>query len=88
MSENVSVQFLEGLQQLGLASQEPVDGRLAPPLYTHFLQYRQELLDWNTRTNLTAITNPDDVLIKHFLDSLSLLQGTPVGVVPCADPAG
>jgi 16S rRNA (guanine527-N7)-methyltransferase len=37
------------------------------------LLYRQELLDWNTRTNLTAITNPDDVLIKHFLDSLSLL---------------
>lgn len=38
-----------------------------------FLLYRQELLDWNTRFNLTAITDPDEVLIKHFLDSLSLL---------------
>lgn len=38
-----------------------------------FLRYRQELLDWNTRVNLTAITNPEEVLIKHFLDSLSLL---------------
>src|SRR5437660_7937218 len=38
-----------------------------------FLRYRQELLDWNTRMNLTAITDPDEVLIKHFLDSLSLL---------------
>jgi 16S rRNA (guanine527-N7)-methyltransferase len=74
MSEKVSVAFIEGLQQLGLASQEPLDGALAPTLYAHFLQYRQELLDWNTRTNLTAITDPDDVLIKHFLDSLSLLQ--------------
>ena len=82
MSKNMSIQFIEGLQQLGLASQEPVDGRLTPPLegeltppfYTQFLHYRQALLDWNTRTNLTTITNPDDVLIKHFLDSLSLLQ--------------
>ncbi|MDQ6644554.1 MAG: 16S rRNA (guanine(527)-N(7))-methyltransferase RsmG, partial [Chloroflexota bacterium] len=39
-----------------------------------FLSYRQELLDWNTRMNLTAITNPDEVLIKHFLDSLSVLK--------------
>lgn len=39
-----------------------------------FLSYRQELLDWNTRVNLTAITNPEDVLMKHFLDSLSVLQ--------------
>src|SRR5437588_12940336 len=38
-----------------------------------FLRYRQELLDWNTRMNLTAITDPVEVQIKHFLDSLSLL---------------
>ena len=37
-----------------------------------FLSYRQELLDWNTRMNLTAITDPEEVLIKHFLDSLSV----------------
>lgn len=38
-----------------------------------FLRYRTELLDWNTRMNLTAITEPEEVLLKHFLDSLSLL---------------
>ncbi len=59
--------FIEGLHQLGLTDQND-------SLHAHFLQYRQELLEWNTRINLTAITNPDDVLIKHFLDSLSLLQ--------------
>ena len=42
-------------------------------LVDKFLRYRQELLDWNTRFNLTAITDPEEVLIKHFLDSLSLL---------------
>ena len=39
-----------------------------------FLQLRQELLNWNTRVNLTAITDPIEVLLKHFLDSLSLLE--------------
>lgn len=39
-----------------------------------FLRYRTELLDWNTRMNLTAITEPEEVLLKHFLDSLSLLS--------------
>ena len=39
-----------------------------------FLRYRSELLDWNTRINLTAITEPEEVLLKHFLDSLSLLS--------------
>lgn len=45
-----------------------------PRVLAQFQRYRQELLDWNTRVNLTAITNPEEVLVKHFLDSLSLLQ--------------
>jgi len=32
------------------------------------------LLDWNTRLNLTAITQPTDVWQKHFADSLSLCR--------------
>lgn len=57
--------FLEGVRQLGLAMS---DAQLE-----QFLTYRTELLDWNTRMNLTAITNPEEVLVKHFLDSLTLL---------------
>jgi 16S rRNA (guanine527-N7)-methyltransferase len=38
-----------------------------------FALYRELLLDWNQRINLTAITNPQDVLTKHFLDSLACL---------------
>ncbi len=57
--------FLEGLHQLGLGLTEQQLGQ--------FLRYQQELIDWNTRINLTAITDPEEVLIKHFLDSLSLL---------------
>lgn len=36
-------------------------------------RYEEELLDWNTRYNLTAISDPDQVSIKHFLDSLTCL---------------
>ena len=31
------------------------------------------LVEWNSRVNLTAITEPDEIVIKHFLDSLSPL---------------
>lgn len=57
--------FVEGLHLLGL---EPSEAQLE-----QFLRYRQELVDWNTRINLTAITDPEEVLMKHFLDSLSVL---------------
>ncbi|MBR1472344.1 MAG: 16S rRNA (guanine(527)-N(7))-methyltransferase RsmG [Lachnospiraceae bacterium] len=37
-----------------------------------FLLYNDLLLEWNSFMNLTAITAPDDVLKKHFADSLAL----------------
>ena len=58
--------FVDGLHQLGL--------ELTAQQWEQFERYRQELLDWNKRVNLTAITDPEEVLIKHFLDSLSLLM--------------
>ena len=36
-----------------------------------FDTYYAMLADWNTRVNLTAITEPEDVAKKHFLDSLA-----------------
>ncbi len=38
-----------------------------------FETYYAELVAWNARVNLTAITTRDDVYLKHFLDSLSLV---------------
>jgi 16S rRNA (guanine527-N7)-methyltransferase len=37
-----------------------------------FYIYYQELMDWNKRMNLTAITDYEEVQIKHFLDSLTV----------------
>jgi len=35
-----------------------------------FAAFTALLLEWNERINLTAITELDDIMIKHFLDSL------------------
>jgi 16S rRNA (guanine527-N7)-methyltransferase len=38
-----------------------------------FQVYEKELLDWNTRINLTAVRDSEGVQIKHFLDSSTCL---------------
>lgn len=35
-----------------------------------FVTYYELLVDWNSRVNLTAITDSQEVLIKHFTDSV------------------
>jgi len=39
-----------------------------------FEKYQQLLLDWNEKINLTAITEEDDIITKHFIDSLYCLK--------------
>lgn len=46
-----------------------------------FELYYKLLLEWNEKMNLTAITEPQEVAIKHMIDSLSCLDETvfPIG---------
>jgi 16S rRNA (guanine527-N7)-methyltransferase len=44
-----------------------------------FESYLEFLLEWNQRINLTAITDPEEIWVKHFLDSLSCFQAIPAG---------
>ena len=39
-----------------------------------FSDYAAELIKWNKKMNLTAITSPIDIAIKHFIDSLIILH--------------
>ena len=55
---------------------------LSPSQQSILTLYERELLDWNTRFSLTAIRDPEEVHIKHFLDSLTCLlamRDAPVG---------
>lgn len=39
-----------------------------------FVVFKQELLEWNKKLNLTGITDDRGIELKHFADSLSLLK--------------
>ena len=39
-----------------------------------FLNYYELLVEWNSFMNLTAITDFDEVILKHFVDSISLCK--------------
>jgi len=56
--------LISGAKKLGL--------RLSPRQLEQFSIYYQELIDWNRRVNLTAITDYEQVQVKHFLDSLTV----------------
>ena len=37
-------------------------------------RYAELLIEWNGKMNLTAITDPDEIIIKHFYDCLLFLK--------------
>jgi len=46
---------------------------LQPKQEMLFIKYYQLLIEWNNKFNLTAITDPREVVVKHFIDSISCL---------------
>lgn len=38
----------------------------------NFNKYMDLLLEWNEKINLTAITDKDEIILKHFIDSLTI----------------
>ena len=60
----LKARLVAGAQELGIA--------LEPPAAAAMMRLMEELLDWNRRVNLTAITEPEDIVDKHLLDSLSI----------------
>lgn len=61
--------FLKDLKEFNLI---PSDKQLQ-----QFIQYYEILTEWNSFMNLTAITEFDEVLKKHFVDSVSLICAVP-----------
>ena len=37
-----------------------------------FYNYMNLLIEWNKKINLTAIIEPDEIILKHFVDSLTI----------------
>lgn len=39
-----------------------------------FYIYMKLLLEWNEKINLTAITQPEEIILKHFIDSMTIAK--------------
>lgn len=68
-SDVLSSQLTDGLQQLGLV--------LSEHQKTQLLQYVALLHKWNAAYNLTAIREPQEMLVKHVFDALSVQSHLP-----------
>ncbi|HIT94729.1 MAG TPA: 16S rRNA (guanine(527)-N(7))-methyltransferase RsmG [Candidatus Faecivivens stercoripullorum] len=68
--------LMDKLKETGFELSQPEQ------LTERFDRYAEMLVDWNEKINLTAITAPDEIVIKHFVDSLLLLKAydVPKGV--------
>jgi 16S rRNA (guanine527-N7)-methyltransferase len=67
----------DGIIELGFtASKEQLNA---------FITYLSELKRWNKAYNLTGLKKDEDIIIKHFLDSLLYLKAIPDGKIRIAD---
>jgi 16S rRNA (guanine527-N7)-methyltransferase len=67
----------KGIIELGLTpSKEQINA---------FITYLSELKRWNKAYNLTGLKKDEDIIIKHFLDSLLYLKAIPNGEIRIAD---
>ena len=67
------------LIRLFLQASQEVKVSLSAQQVELFWLYLQELLEWNRTFSLTGIRNPDDIIIKNFIDSL-----TPLPYLDCS----
>ncbi|MGE6473774.1 16S rRNA (guanine(527)-N(7))-methyltransferase RsmG [Psychrobacter sp. NPDC078631] len=63
--------LVQAINELGLPLSETQQRTL--------LLYLDQLLLWNKAYNLTAITDPEEALIKHVIDCLSIITHLPAG---------
>lgn len=61
-----TTQFEKDLTAMGVS--------LTEEQINQFIKYYELLVEWNGFMNLTAITEYDEVMKKHFVDSLSLIK--------------
>ncbi len=66
MAEYNTMQFRKDIEALGIT--------LTEQQINQFLIYYEMLVEWNEVMNLTAITEYEEVMKKHFVDSISLVK--------------
>ena len=62
------------IKNLLISKAKEIGVKVSPAHAEQFQIYLDLLLERNTVMNLTAITDPEEAVIKHFVDSLTLLK--------------
>lgn len=66
-------------EELLIKCAEEFGMNLSDDVVLKFDIYAKELVNYNEKVNLTAITEPDDIVIKHFADSLAFFKYSGIG---------
>ena len=66
MTQYNTDQFIKDLSEFGFSLDEKQ--------IQQFIRYYEMLIEWNCVMNLTALTEYEEVMKKHFVDSLSLIK--------------
>ncbi len=66
--------FNKVIEEFARQTQSILGFELSATQLAQFEQLTGLLLDWNMRMNLTGITEPADIALKHYLDSLTVLK--------------
>lgn len=61
-------------KELFIDSLKPYNIELSDEKIEMFDKYASLLVEWNSKFNLTAIKDPDGIVVKHFVDSLTVLS--------------
>lgn len=61
-----------------LNNQEKIGISFTSDMIERFEIYAELLVEWNKKMNLTAITKPEEIAIKHYIDSLMILKYHPI----------
>ena len=71
LKEDFEKEIMEYVEELGI--------KLSNEQAEMFFDYMNLLLEWNEKINLTAITEEKEVIVKHFVDSLTIAKYIPEG---------
>lgn len=63
---------IEEFSQALYKSAKAIEVELNEQQIEKFYEYMNLLLEWNKKINLTAITVPEEIILKHFIDSLTI----------------
>lgn len=53
---------------------QKIDISLNEKQINRYYEYMNLLIEWNKKINLTAIIEPNDIILKHFVDSVTILK--------------